>query len=76
MENTLENPGLLSLAKDGQRYRSLGCAPCAAKIESQAKSVPEIVADLEKTNVGERADRAQDQEDAHATRKLRKDGYT
>ncbi|MDR2387090.1 MAG: sulfate adenylyltransferase subunit 2 [Deltaproteobacteria bacterium] len=65
----------LYFSKNGERYRSLGCAPCTAKIKSQAKSVTEIIRELEKTKVSERAGRAQDQEDAYAMQKLRKDGY-
>ncbi|MDR3135689.1 MAG: phosphoadenosine phosphosulfate reductase family protein, partial [Deltaproteobacteria bacterium] len=65
----------LYFSKDGERYRSLGCAPCTGKIKSEAKTVREIIAELEKTNVSERAGRAQDQEDAYAMQKLRKDGY-
>jgi sulfate adenylyltransferase subunit 2 len=65
----------LYFSKNGQRYRSLGCAPCTAKIDSQAKTVSDIIAELENTNVSERAGRAQDQEDAYAMQKLRKDGY-
>ena len=33
----------------GRRYRSLGCAPCTAPIPSTAKTVAEIVAELEVT---------------------------
>jgi sulfate adenylyltransferase subunit 2 len=65
----------LYFAKNGERYRSLGCAPCTAKIKSQAQTVSDIIAELEKTNISERAGRAQDQEDAYAMQKLRKDGY-
>jgi sulfate adenylyltransferase subunit 2 len=59
----------------GERYRSLGCAPCTGKVKSQASTVSEIVEELSKTNISERAGRAQDQEDAYAMQKLRRDGY-
>ncbi|MDR1546634.1 MAG: sulfate adenylyltransferase subunit 2 [Deltaproteobacteria bacterium] len=65
----------LYFARDGERYRSLGCAPCTGRIKSQARTIPEIIAELERTSVGERAGRAQDQEDAYAMQKLRRDGY-
>ncbi|MDR3204339.1 MAG: sulfate adenylyltransferase subunit 2 [Deltaproteobacteria bacterium] len=75
----VENEGIelidLYFAKNGQRYRSLGCAPCTGKIESQATSVSQIINELENTSVSERAGRAQDQEDAYAMQKLRRDGY-
>ncbi|MDR1576991.1 MAG: sulfate adenylyltransferase subunit 2 [Deltaproteobacteria bacterium] len=65
----------LYFAKNGQRYRSLGCAPCTGLIDSQATTVPDIIRELENTKVSERAGRAQDQEDAYAMQKLRRDGY-
>jgi sulfate adenylyltransferase subunit 2 len=65
----------LYFAKNGRRYRSLGCAPCTAQIESEATTVEEIIRELENTAVSERAGRAQDQEDAYAMQKLRRDGY-
>lgn len=65
----------LYLARDGQRYRSLGCAPCTAPCDSQAATVAGIIAELQATRVGERAGRAQDQEHAHALEKLRLRGY-
>ncbi len=61
--------------KNGMRYRSLGCAPCTLPIRSRARSVPDIIAELETTREGERAGRAQDQEDSHAMEKLRAKGY-
>ncbi|MDR1051256.1 MAG: sulfate adenylyltransferase subunit 2 [Deltaproteobacteria bacterium] len=65
----------LYFAKDGRRYRSLGCAPCTGRIRSEATTVPQIIEELSATTVSERAGRAQDQEDAYAMQKLRKDGY-
>ena len=60
---------------NGFRYRSLGCAPCTMPIRSQARNVDEIITELEQTTEGERAGRAQDQEDSHAMEKLRAKGY-
>ncbi|MDR1036715.1 MAG: sulfate adenylyltransferase subunit 2 [Deltaproteobacteria bacterium] len=65
----------LYFSKGGERYRSLGCAPCTGKVRSMAVTVPEIVSELENTGESERAGRAQDREDAYAMQKLRKDGY-
>ena len=59
----------------GERYRSLGCQPCTFPIKSNAKTVSEIVAELRKTKVPERAGRAQDKESEGAFEKLRRDGY-
>jgi sulfate adenylyltransferase subunit 2 len=65
----------LYFARDGRRYRSLGCAPCTGSIASQASSVAEIIDELRATRTAERAGRAQDQEDSHAMQKLRMRGY-
>ncbi len=65
----------LYFAKNGRRYRSLGCAPCTAPIESHAATVEEIIAELESTRVSERSGRAQDQEAEDAFERLRADGY-
>ena len=72
-----ENMPIIDLyfARDGKRYRSLGCAPCTGKIDSNATSVADIIEELKHTTVSERAGRAQDQEDSYAMQKLRKDGY-
>jgi sulfate adenylyltransferase subunit 2 len=58
-----------------ERYRSLGCYPCTARVPSSARSVHEIVEELRATRIPERAGRAQDQESEDAFEKLRRDGY-
>lgn len=65
----------LYFAKNGKRYRSLGCGCCTDPIDSNAATVREIIEELKTTNVSERAGRAQDKEDAYAMQKLRKNGY-
>ena len=65
----------LYLAKDGKRYRSLGCAPCTNPINSNATTVPEIIEELRRTKVAERAGRAQDHESEGAFEQLRAQGY-
>jgi sulfate adenylyltransferase subunit 2 len=62
-------------ARDGKRYRSLGCVPCTSPIESNADTVDKIVAELEQTKAAERAGRAQDKEAAFMMQKLRALGY-
>jgi sulfate adenylyltransferase subunit 2 len=59
----------------GQRYRSLGCECCTGKIASTATTTEQILVELRATKVPERAGRAQDQEDAYAMEKLRREGY-
>jgi sulfate adenylyltransferase subunit 2 len=65
----------LYFAKNGKRYRSLGCAPCTFPIDSNASSVPEIIEELKHTRTSERSGRAQDKESEDAFEKLRRDGY-
>jgi len=59
----------------GERYRSLGCAPCTFPIKSSARTVREIIEELRQTRTPERAGRAQDKESEDAFEKLRRDGY-
>jgi sulfate adenylyltransferase subunit 2 len=65
----------LYFAREGRRYRSLGCAPCTGTVESNAATVPEIIEELRATNVAERSTRAQDQESEDAFERLRASGY-
>ena len=63
---------------EGTRYRSLGCYPCTATVESDAGSVADIVAELESgrfASVAERAGRAQDKDDEGGLETLRRGGY-
>jgi sulfate adenylyltransferase subunit 2 len=65
----------LYLARNGMRYRSLGCAPCTKPVPSAARSVREIIAELQTTKTSERSTRAQDQESEDAFERLRASGY-
>jgi sulfate adenylyltransferase subunit 2 len=65
----------LYFAKNGRRYRSLGCAPCTDAIASTAATVDDIIAELETTTAAERAGRAQDRESEGAFEQLRAQGY-
>ena len=62
-------------AQNGKRYRSLGCEPCTATIDSSAATIDEIVAELRETKIAERSGRAQDKEKAFTMQKLRALGY-
>ncbi len=72
-ENLPVNP--LYFAKNGQRYRSLGCIPCTHPIKSKAQNIEQIIRELKKTKISERAGRAQDKEKAFMMQKLRRLGY-
>ena len=76
-----ENIPTVSLYYDqgsGKRYRSLGCYPCTFPIDSKAKTVDNIIDELESgklRNIAERSGRAQDKEDGGGLEELRKNGY-
>ncbi len=60
----------------GKRYRSLGCGPCQSPIDSTAKNVDDIIAELKSgklKNVAERSGRLQDGK--HGLEELRREGY-
>ncbi len=65
----------LYFAKNGKRYRSLGCMPCTVPIPSEAGTIDEIVEELKTSRIPERAGRAQDKEKAYMMQKLRSLGY-
>ena len=71
-ENIPVNP--LYFAKNGYRYRSIGCKPCTSPIESDADTIDKIIEEIKSfKGVGERAGRAQDKE--KIMRRLRALGY-
>jgi sulfate adenylyltransferase subunit 2 len=60
----------------GTRYRSLGCGPCQASIQSRAKNISEVIAELQSgrlKNIAERSGRLQDGK--HGLEELRREGY-
>lgn len=65
----------LYFAREGTRYRSLGCQPCCDPVPSTAATLDDIIEELRTTSVSERSGRAQDKESAHTMQKLRALGY-
>jgi sulfate adenylyltransferase subunit 2 len=65
----------LYFAKNGKRYRSLGCMPITNPIDSNADDIDKIVEEIKNSKTSERAGRAQDKEEANAMQKLRSLGY-
>jgi sulfate adenylyltransferase subunit 2 len=60
----------------GKRYRSLGCGPCQAPIDSTSRNVDEILVELKSgklKDIAERSGRLQDGK--HGLEELRRDGY-
>ncbi len=62
-------------ARDGKRFRSLGCMPITLPVDSEAATIDEIIAELDTTKVSERAGRAQDHHERNAMQKLRAKGF-
>jgi sulfate adenylyltransferase subunit 2 len=65
----------LYLSRDGKRYRSLGDSDITSPIASDAKTIDEIMTELDGTKVPERAGRAMDHESEDAFERLRTAGY-
>jgi len=65
----------LYFAKNGKRYRSIGCECCCNPIDSDADDIDKVIYELKTTNTSERAGRAQDKESAYMMQKLRSLGY-
>jgi sulfate adenylyltransferase subunit 2 len=65
----------LYFAKDGYRYRSLGCTHCTVPLKSNADTLDKIMAELRETKVEERSGRQQDKEKEYVMQKLRALGY-
>lgn len=65
----------LYFAKNGKRYRSIGCETCCSPVDSYADTIDKVVRELETTKTAERSGRAQDKEDTYTMQKLRSLGY-
>lgn len=65
----------LYFAKNGKRYRSIGCEPCCSPIDSEADTVDKLIEELKISRVSERSGRVQDKEEAQMMQKLRALGY-
>jgi len=63
-------------AKDGVRYRSLGCQPCTNPIKSSAKNIAEIIEELKVAKGPEEPRRTQEEKDKEEImQKLKDMGY-
>ena len=65
----------LYFARNGKRFRSIGCETCCNPVESEADTIDKIVEELRTTHTAERSGRAQDKESAYIMQKLRSLGY-
>lgn len=73
VNNIPVNP--LYFAKEGYRYRSLGCTHCTVPLKSDADTLDKIMGELRNTKVEERSGRQQDKEKQYIMEKLRALGY-
>lgn len=62
-------------ARNGKRFRSLGCHPITHPVPSPASNIDEIIEELRTTKTSERAGRAQDHAERNAMQKLRAKGF-
>jgi sulfate adenylyltransferase subunit 2 len=65
----------LYFSRDGKRYRSLGCTKCTVAVDSDAKTIDEIIEELKTTGTAERSGRMQDKEKENVMQRLRALGY-
>ncbi len=65
----------LYFAKNGKRFRSIGCETCCGPVDSEADSIDKIIEELKISKISERSGRAQDKEDDYMMQKLRSLGY-
>lgn len=72
-----ENIPIVSLyfAKNGKRYRSIGCETCCNPVCSNADTLDKMIEELKTTKISERSGRAQDKESDYMMQKLRSLGY-
>jgi sulfate adenylyltransferase subunit 2 len=86
---TVERDGLLLMIDDERfrlrpderpvtrsvRFRTLGCYPLTGAVESEAKTLPEIIQEMLLTTTSERQGRAIDHDQAASMEKKKKEGY-
>jgi sulfate adenylyltransferase subunit 2 len=86
---TVERDGLLLMVdderfplKDGEepkmrsvRFRTLGCYPLTGAVESEAKTLPEVIQEMLLTTTSERQGRAIDHDQAASMEKKKQEGY-
>ena len=65
----------LYFARDGKRFRSLGCHPITHPVASKADTLDAIIEELRVTRTSERSGRAQDHHERNAMQKLRAKGF-
>jgi len=57
------------------RFRSLGCYPLSAAVESEATDMPSLLAEMHTTRVSERAGRLIDRDEGSSMERKKREGY-
>jgi sulfate adenylyltransferase subunit 2 len=57
------------------RFRSLGCYPFSAAVESSARTLDDIVTEMQTTKISERAGRLIDQDQDSSMETKKREGY-
>jgi sulfate adenylyltransferase subunit 2 len=57
------------------RFRTLGCYPLTAAVDSTATTLPEVIAEMTTSRLSERQGRLIDHDDAAAMEKKKREGY-
>jgi len=70
----IPNPTLY-FARNGKRFRSLGCHPITHPVDSPASNIDEVIEELKLTKTSERAGRAQDHVGRNSMQELRAKGF-
>lgn len=65
----------LYFAREGKRFRSLGCWPITHPVSSNAGTIDDIIEELRHTKTSERSGRAHDHHERNAMQKLRAKGF-
>ena len=57
------------------RFRTLGCYPLTGAVESEARSVAEVIAEMRRTTTSERQGRIIDHDTTASMEKKKQEGY-
>jgi len=68
------NPGEVPVERS-IRFRTLGCYPLTGAVESEAKTLPEVIQEMLLTTTSERQGRAIDHDQAASMEKKKQEGY-
>jgi sulfate adenylyltransferase subunit 2 len=68
------NPGEIPVTRS-IRFRTLGCYPLTGAVESEAKTLPEVIREMLLTTTSERQGRAIDHDQAASMEKKKQEGY-